>query len=184
LCRHDYVVEDDAELHCDWDPLIPFAGARLDQRFDLRVARGGRLFWGDAMMAGRVSRGEAWRFVALSHQLALRTDERLSYLERYSIVPSERRVEQPWIAGGARYMATTLVHHPDASGDVAERWQHEAVAADDHNSVHFAVDASASGLIVARFLSADGAPFARARASYRAAALRDIFRRPELATRK
>ena len=184
LIQHEYLVADDAELHCDWDPLIPFAGARLDQRFDLHVARGGRLFWGDAMMAGRVSRGEAWRFDALSHQLALRTGEQLSYLERYTIVPSERRVERPWIAGGARYMATTLVHHPDASGDVAERWQREAVAADDHNSVQAAVDASASGLIVARFLSADGAPFARARASYRAAALRDIFRRPELATRK
>src|SRR5712692_6977696 len=27
-----YSLEDDAELHCHWDPVIPFAGARLDQR--------------------------------------------------------------------------------------------------------------------------------------------------------
>jgi len=184
LCRHTYVVEDEAELHCDWDPLIPFAGARLDERFSLDVARGGRLFWGDALMAGRVCRGEAWRFESLSHELALRTDRRLSYLERYTIVPVERRVERPWIAGGARYIATSLVHHPDACGEVAEAWQHESAAAADHNTVQVAVDAVAPGLIVARFLSPDGAPFARARASYRAAVLRDIFRRPELATRK
>src|SRR5439155_10426563 len=117
----------------------------------------GRLFWGDAMMAGRVSRGETWRFEALSHQLALRTGDRLSYLERYTIVPAERRVEQPWIAGGARYLATTLVHHPDASSEIAELWQREAVAADDRNTVQVAVDAPAAGLIAARFLSAGGA---------------------------
>jgi len=183
LIQQEYVVADDAELHCDWDPLIPFAGARLDQRFDLRVAPGGRLYWGDAMMAGRVSRGEAWRFDTLSHELALRTGGRLSYLERYTIVPAEHRTERAWIAGGARYAATTLVQHPDASADIAEAWQHEAAASDRH-TVQVAVDAAAPGLIVARFLSADGAPFARARASYRAAALRDIFRRPELAARK
>jgi urease accessory protein len=182
LCRHDYVVEADAELHCDWDPLIPFSGARIDQRFALDVARGGRLFWSDALMAGRVSRGEAWRFETLSHELALRTGGTLSYLERYTIVPAESRVDRPWVVGGARYVATALVHHPDATAEVAEGCQREAAAVD--RTVEVAVDAVAPNLIVARFLAADGAPFARARASYRAAALRDIFRSPELATRK
>jgi len=182
LSRHEYVVEDDAELHCEWDPLIPFSGAGIDQRFDLHVAHGGRLFWSDALMAGRVSRGEAWRFEALSHELALRTGGRLSYLERYTIVPTEGRVDQTWVAGGAHYVATTLVHHADATAELAGAWQLEVATAD--NAVQVGVDAVAPDLIVARFLAGDGAPFARARASYRAAALRDIFRSPELATRK
>jgi urease accessory protein len=182
LCRHEYVVEADAELHCDWDPLIPFSGARIDQRVDLHVASGGRLFWADALMAGRVSRGEVWRFDALSHELALRTGGRLSYLERYTIVPAEGRVDHAWVAGGARYIATTLVHHPDATAELADAWQREAAAV--NSTVQVGVDAVAPDLIVARVLAADGAPFARARASYRAAALRDIFRSPELATRK
>jgi len=182
LCRQEYIVEADAELHCDWDPLIPFAGARIDQRFDLHLARGGRLFWSDALMAGRVSRGEAWRFEALSHELALRTGERLSYLERYTIAPAEGRVDRPWVADGARYFATALVHHSDATAEVAETWQREAAAAT--GTVQVGVDAVAPALVVARFVAADGAPFGRARASYRAAALRDIFRSPELAMRK
>ena len=31
------------ELQCHWDPLIPFAGARLEQRFDLSLADSSRL---------------------------------------------------------------------------------------------------------------------------------------------
>jgi len=32
VVHHAYAVEEDAELHCHWDPVIPFAGARLEQR--------------------------------------------------------------------------------------------------------------------------------------------------------
>ncbi len=182
ILQSAFFVEDDAELHCHWDPVIPFAGARLDQRFDLRIAEGSRAYWGDAVMAGRVSRGEAWRFDALSHELALRTGGSLAYLERYAIGPGERGIDRPWIAGGARYVATFLVYHRGATGEVAEAWQREMAAASE--SVQTGVDAVAPGLIVARLLAADGAPFCRARASYRAFALRDIFREPELVTRK
>ena len=40
---HEYCVDDDAELHCHWDPVIPFAGARLAQHYDIRVSSGARL---------------------------------------------------------------------------------------------------------------------------------------------
>src|SRR6266851_1348162 len=47
-----YSVEADGELHCQWDPVIPFAGARIEQQFDLRIAESSGLYWGDAVMAG------------------------------------------------------------------------------------------------------------------------------------
>jgi urease accessory protein UreH len=90
LIAHDYIVEDDAELRCQWDPLIPFAGARIEQRFDLRIAESSRLYWSDAVMAGRVSRGEAWRFQSLAHELRLRIGASLAYLERYTLAPASR----------------------------------------------------------------------------------------------
>jgi len=68
---HEYRVEAGGELHCHWDPVIPFAGARLRQRFDLEIEAGGRLYWGDALMSGRARRGEAWRFDELAHELGL-----------------------------------------------------------------------------------------------------------------
>jgi len=49
--RHAYIVEDDGELHCQWDPLIPFARARVDQRFDIRVAASGRVSRREGMVS-------------------------------------------------------------------------------------------------------------------------------------
>jgi urease accessory protein UreH len=177
-----YVVEDDAELHCHWDPVIPFAGARLEQRLDLRIAGNSRLYWGDALMAGRVSRGEAWQFESLSHELGLRVDGWLAYLERYRLNPAERAVENRWTAGTARYIATSLVHHRDATSEIAEGW-HRTLATPDE-TLQVGIDLVAPGLIAARMTAVDGAPFGRFRASCRAAALQDIFHSPELAGRK
>jgi urease accessory protein UreH len=178
----DYVVEEGAELHCHWDPVIPFAGARLEQRFDVQIAEGSRLYWGDAMMAGRISCGEAWRFESLSHELALRVGGSLRYLERYTLKPSERALERPWIARDIRYIATSLVHHPDATSDDAAAWQRELGDADAR--VQVGVDLVAPGLIAARMTAAEGAPFGRLRTSYRALALGRIFHSPEFAGRK
>ena len=62
LIRHRYVVEEDGELQAHWDPVIPFAGARLDQRFELQIDEPSRLYWSDALMSGRVDRAETWSF--------------------------------------------------------------------------------------------------------------------------
>jgi urease accessory protein UreH len=166
--------------------VIPFAGARLDQRFDVRIADSSRLYWSDALMAGRVSRGETWRFLSLVHQLRLRIGSRLAYLERYTLTPDghgctpDRAIERPWMCGGAPYLATTLVHHPGGTTEIAEALQwglaEPAVAA--------AVDLVAPRLLLARFLAENGAPFGRARASYRSAVLETIFGGQELAGRK
>jgi urease accessory protein len=64
VVRHDYDVEDEGELHCHWDPVIPFADAALVQQFALALLIRAALYWSDALMSGRASRGEAWRFHA------------------------------------------------------------------------------------------------------------------------
>ena len=181
LLSHHYVVEDDAELHCHWDALIPFAGARLDQRFDLAIAETSRLFWGDAVMAGRVVRGEAWQFLWLAHELRLRIGPALAYLERYTLSPAERPILRSWSCGGATYFGTALVHHRVANTEMADRLHRDMA---EMAGIRAAVDLIAPELLLARFLAGNGAPFGHARASYRASALRSIFGRPELAGRK
>jgi urease accessory protein len=190
LVHHDYLVEDEGELHCHWDPVIPFAGARLDQRFDLRIADSSRLYWSDALMAGRVSCGETWRFLSLAHELRLLIGSRLAYLERYTLMvapsapelrrPSDRAIERPWMCGQASYLATALVHHTRATTGIADALQRglAELAADG------GVDLIAPKLLLARLLAQNGAPFGRARASYRAAVLETIFGGQELAGRK
>src|SRR2546428_12501290 len=121
------------------------------------MAEGSRLYWGDAVMAGRVRRGEAWQFASLSHELGLRVDSSLAYMERYTLNPRERALDQLWTAGRARYFATSLVHHADATAAVAEGWQRTLAAPDA--GVQAGIDLVTPGLIAARMAAADGARF-------------------------
>jgi urease accessory protein UreH len=185
LLHHDYVVDDDGELQCHWDPVIPFAGARLAQRFDLRIGDASRLYWSDALMAGRVSRGEAWQFESLAHELSLRIGGSLAYLERYTLTPSDRRVAHPWLAGSARYFATAVAHHERATAETAEALHHAgAPPAGSPHRVQLAADLVRPRTIVARILATDGVPFAAARARCHGAALASIFGAPGQVARK
>jgi urease accessory protein UreH len=181
ILRHTYVVESEGELHCHWDPVIPFAGARVDQRFDLQIGGDSRLYWSDAVMAGRVSRGERWQFAAFSHELALHVDARTAYLERYAVTPADRHLQRTWMAGPATHFATALVRHPAATRETVEDGYH-CIARMTEMAV--GVDLVEPSLAVARMMTASGASFGRARASYRAWTLASIFGRPELAGRK
>jgi urease accessory protein UreH len=167
-----FEVEPDAELDCFWDPVIPFAAARLAQRIDVQSAAGSRLFWSDALMAGRTGRGESWRFDDLAHELRFRVDGRLMYLERYRLTPRSHPVERTWIAGGAQYVGTTLVHDGQATAATAGRLQQQLSAIG--GDVRAGVDCVAPNLLVGRVLAVRGPQFAAARAMFRQA-----FGRPD-----
>jgi urease accessory protein len=160
--------------------VIPFAGARLDQRFDLQIAASSRLYWTDALMAGRVSRGEAWRFESLSHALRLSVGPALAYLERYRLEPARQPPDRAWVAGAATHLATALVHHARATPESAEALQARLAEA----GVSAGVDLLESGLVLGRLMHTNGASFGRARASYRTFALDSIFGCPGSALRK
>jgi len=178
---HEYDIEDEAELHCHWDPLIPFAWARIDQRVHLRVAAGGRLYWSDALMAGRAARGETWRFTELAHEVQVRTDSRCAYLERYRLEPANRHITERWSAGNAAYCSTVLVWHARADPDAAACLQRSVT---EIRAVTGAADMVEPGLIVARLAARAGPPFAAARSALRAAALETIFGISHLVVRK
>jgi urease accessory protein len=183
VIRHHYLVDEEGELHAHWDPVIPFAASRLDQRFDLQIGGSSRLYWSDALMSGRVSRAETWRFDSLAHELRLRVGTTLKYLERYTLVPRERAIPHPWVAGGAHYAATALVHHEMATTDTAESLQ-RAIEGAAGETVQAGVDLVDPRLLVGRLLGSCGAPFSAARASYRQLVLGSIFDRPHQVLRK
>jgi urease accessory protein len=162
-----YEVDDDGELDCFWDPVIPFAGSRMRQRIGIRLAEGGRLLWSDALMAGRVGRGEAWQFETLDHELRLNVAGALTYLERYGLDPASRAASHAWVAGRSLYMGTTVVYDEEATSVRAEAAQAALNTVDD---VRAGVDSVANRLIVSRLLAERGPAFARARLL-----LRDAF---------
>jgi urease accessory protein len=69
----------------EWVPdhTIPSAGAALRQSFDVEVEDGARLILIDAFAAGRVARGEAWRFALLDSALTVRDTRGLLLHDRF-----------------------------------------------------------------------------------------------------
>jgi urease accessory protein UreH len=183
VIRHQYVVEGDGELQAHWDPVIPFASARLDQRFELQIDEPSRLYWSDALMSGRVDRAETWSFACVAHELRLRVGTNLKYLERYTLQPHERSMMHPWVGSGMHYMATALTHHDGITPETAELLQREIETGGDVR-VRAGVDLLDSSLVIGRLLASCGAPFASVRASYRQLVMRSIFDRPLQRLRK
>ena len=116
-----YEVAAGASLTCEWDPMIPFAGARYRQAIELRVADGGSLYWMDAFASGRSARGERWRFAAFAQELRLVRQGSLDYLERFTLEPREAGPIGPWVAAGASCFGTGLVCAAEVDRDRADR---------------------------------------------------------------
>jgi urease accessory protein len=179
--RHDYRLEPDAELHCHWDPVIPFAGALLTQEFYVDADAAARFYWSDALMAGRVSRGESWRFQRLAHQLRLRIGGALAYLERFRLAPGDRLLTAPWAAADVGYFATTIIRHPNAGPEAAEDFYRRF---GDVENARLGIEMLEPGLVVARLAGSSGAAIATLRDALRRTAAASIFQRPDAAGRK
>jgi urease accessory protein len=159
--RCEYRVAAGASLRCDWDALIPFAGAALDQRIVVDLASGARLFWSDAVMSGRTARAEQWRFEALAHELRIVRGGVVEYLERYRIRPAVDGVLQRWIGGSAAYFGTAVASGRLAGREDAERLHRELARIE---GVHAAADPLGEALLVVRLMSESGVGFRKARA--------------------
>jgi urease accessory protein UreH len=197
-----YDVEAGGELCCFWDPVIPFSRARLRQRIRLRLAEGSRLFWSDALMAGRVGRAEAWRFDALDHELRVEVGTSLKYLERYHLTPDQdiaahagREIASGLAEASRQTRTETAAAARSASRRISGVWtaglahylgttivhDEDATALRAEEAQHMlnaigevraGADCPAANLIVARLLAWRGPAFTRAREL-----LRDTFSR-------
>jgi urease accessory protein UreH len=154
-------VEDGADLRCEWDPLIPFPGARLTQRINVRLAAGSTFYWSDAFMSGRASRGECWTFDTLEHELAVSRAGTLSYLERYRLEPAAHATTSPWVAADACYFGTVIV---SGSFRIPDSLQRDLSSFD---GLRGAVDALEPHLTLVRLMASRGPAFHDARALVR-----------------
>lgn len=94
----------------EWVPdhTIPSAGAALRQSLEVIAAEGATLIAVDAFAAGRVARGEAWRFAHLDSALTVRDAAGLVLHDRFVLAGGER-----WCGLGLAedhpYFATVVV---------------------------------------------------------------------------
>lgn len=164
-------VEDEAELRCEWDPMIPFPAARFSQRIAIHLASSAVLYWSDAFMAGREGRGERWAFETLAHELAVWRGGSLIYLERYRLEPAAQSPGSRWIASDSCYFGTVLAvggsTRPGSLQDVLSSFE----------GVHGAVDSLDADLTLVRLMAPPGTAFHDARILVRGAFALDTLTR-------
>lgn len=163
-----YRVAARAALFCVWDPAIPFPGARLDQRISVDLADDATLVWSDAVMSGRVARGERWQCAALAHELRVVRRGSLRYLERYRIQPGDETLDRDWAGAGANYFGTVLAAGVRVDGGAVEALHHSLNAV---RGVCAAADVLEEGMVLVRLMAAAGPPFHHARAAAYASAV-------------
>jgi urease accessory protein len=156
-----YRVEAGGHLHCEWDPLIPFPEARIDQRIQLDLAPGSTLFWSDALMSGREARCERWQFAHLSHELRLTRAGVPAYIERYTIDTDGRNPTRKWVADDVCYFGTVLVAGPHADRESAASLHSELAAV---SGILASADYIDDQLVLVRLTASHGLPFHEARA--------------------
>jgi urease accessory protein len=155
-----YVIESNAHLDCEWDPLIPFPVSRLRQRIRIELAAQSTLYWSDALMAGRRARGERWQCALVDHEVALVREDTLAYLERYRIEPSRSKADAVWQGGAANYFGTVLAVSPSLTGADAERVDGSLQQV---SGVTAAADFLEDAVLLARLMSDGGPAFHSAR---------------------
>jgi urease accessory protein len=164
----------------EWVPdhTIPHAGAAFRQRFLAEVGAGAALVAVDAFAAGRVARGEAWRFALL--------DSTLSVADRSGQIVHDRFVLRDGAPAGLGiterrpYFATVIVVADTGVAAFVERVH--ALAADPDLELGAGLLARRGAVV--RCLAADAPALGRAVDAVWAAARVEILGVPPLALRK
>lgn len=122
-----------AGARLEWVPdhTIPFAGAAFRQRIEAEVGDGGAVVIVDAFAAGRVARGEAWRFALLDSALSIRDRCGLVLQDRFMLRQGGLRglgiaEQRPYFAsivvvadrGVAEFVERVTAREADAEADV------------------------------------------------------------------
>jgi urease accessory protein len=142
-------VEEGAELQLYLEPVIPFAGSRLQQVTQLHVEAGGRLSYWEGFMTGRVGRGESWLFKELASETRLNYAGGLAYLDRFRLIP-ESSHRSTWTMGNSDYTGIGL--------HVGENARSRASAL--HDALPEAgIDALSDRVALVRIVSSDGPRF-------------------------
>ena len=116
----------------EWVPdhTIPFPGAAFRQTIDADVAEGARLILVDAFAAGRVARGEAWRFARLESALSDPRRPRAALLHDRFVLARAARRDGLGITEGRPYFATWSSWPTPASTRLPTRCRARRRAAD------------------------------------------------------
>lgn len=102
------------------DPLIPYAGARYEQRTNITLDEGAGLFWWETVTPGREAYGELFNYDMLRLQVDLSVQGRPIALERIKLEPGQQRINSLARLGQYRFFSTFYICKADVD---SQSWQ-------------------------------------------------------------
>ena len=156
--RTRIVVEAGAVLVADFEPVIPFAKSRLHQSTHIAVEPGASLVYWEGMMAGRIGKGECWKFTEVQSETSIERGGKTLYLERVLLNPESQDLESAWVMKDSGYVGTGLCFS-EGTDQLAVQL-HEAMP-------DAGVDTLGPDLVAVRVAAASGPDFHRYRETFR-----------------
>jgi urease accessory protein len=111
-----------ADAILEWVPelTIPFLGSRFSQRLQVTLGSGGTLILWDALAAGRIARGERWKFTSFDNEIRITTSSGATVLERYTL-SSEKAMCGVGLAEDWDYVASMFLLNEAVEEEVWKR---------------------------------------------------------------
>ena len=169
-------VETAGELHYYVDPVIPFTDSRLWQDIRVELGSGARFYYWDGLMAGRIRRGESWRFAELRSETAVFVEGELAYLDRFELRPSDQSPTRRWAMDQHGYMATAIAYDPSIDEEKIKSLRSDIASMD--GAVVSGLDVPFDRLMIGRFFAQNGSSFRKARESYQRMVLKHLVGQP------
>ena len=107
-CETEIAVGKNAILEYLPDHLIPHPGAALRQTFDVTMEHGSCAIVYDAIAAGRIGRGERWKFRELSSEVSMRLEGMRRYFSRASLIPASQALHGLGAMEGFDYFGSII----------------------------------------------------------------------------
>jgi urease accessory protein len=114
--RQQITLEARGDSLLEWwpDPLIPYAGAALDQQLSLVVDELATMLVADCWLAGRIARGEVHRYARLAlTATAARPDGTLLFRDALRLEPDLQPPTEMGLLGDARAVGSYFLVGPD-----------------------------------------------------------------------
>jgi urease accessory protein len=160
------------------DPLIPHAGARVEQELVADVDAGGAMIVAETVAPGRVAFGEAFKYTSLALSTRISCDGEEAAIDSLVLEPSELDPRRRGVLGPYAYLASLFAVAPGRDPEALARAIRDVLAPSSDWLTATAVLPAGSGVLV-RVLAHSGIPAQRVlRQSWTAARLALLGAKP------
>ena len=109
LCSTAIHLRANALLEYLPDPVIPFRGARAEQKTQITMDEGASLFWWEILTPGRIGHGECFEYECLRVASEVWAGGIPILIDRMRLEPGHRSLRSPARFGGSNFLVTFVI---------------------------------------------------------------------------